>query len=344
MFGKKEGKLNEDQKLSQEKSAQLDEAISQNIVVHKMPKNYKAGTFSYDEYFGKSTAPEGDKGVAPEVHAKSKKTGIVIMVVGLVVIGLLAYGAFAYLKNPDLLNIGSLFQKKTTVPAVNTLVAPVVNTPVVVPTTTVEMPTTTIEISTTTEVTSTPEVIVPTNVVDTDADGLSDAEEAILGTDVNVADSDGDKYNDLTEFIGGYNPAGSGKLASNANIQKYSNATYKYSILYPKSWKLDQMDKGASVIFTAADQSFVQVVTQANEKKLAIKEWYATEFGNAVLDSQLVKFNNWEGVRSVDGLIVYLTDKNMKNIYIISYTPVSDQVLSYNNIFEAMIRSFTIDK
>jgi len=51
MFGKKEVKPDDDKKLSQEKSAQLEAKISQNIIVHKMPKNYKAGTFSYDDYF-----------------------------------------------------------------------------------------------------------------------------------------------------------------------------------------------------------------------------------------------------------------------------------------------------
>jgi hypothetical protein len=187
-------------------------------------------------------------------------------------------------------------------------------------------------------------VVVPSSVVDTDADGLSDKEEVILGTDANAADSDGDNYSDLTEFIGGYNPIGAGKLIDDTNIKKYANTAYNYSILYPKDWKLDLVDRGASVIFTAADQSFIQVVTQVNENKTDIKTWYETELGNTALDSQLVKYNNWSGVKSVDGLIVYLTDQSNKNIYIISYTPISDQSPSYLNIFEAMMRSFTVEK
>jgi hypothetical protein len=203
---------------------------------------------------------------------------------------------------------------------------------------------TTTATSTPVTTTSTPEIVVSTAIVDTDIDGLSDLEEADLGTNASSIDSDGDKYNDLTELVGGYNPAGSGKLIDNTNIKKYSNASYKYNILYPNAWQLYLVDKGASVIFTAEDQSFVQVVTQANTNKLSIKKWYETEFSTTALDSQTVTFNNWEGIKSVDGLIVYLTNQTSNNIYIVSYTPVSDQTLSYNNIFGAMIKSFTIVK
>lgn len=343
MFGKKEEK-SEDKKLSEEKSAQLEETISQNIVVHKMPKNYKAGTFSYNDYFNAESKSENAQSEGPsEAHIKGKKTGIIIMVVGFVIIGTLAYGAFVYLQNPDKFNFFSFLQKKTVTPVVQTPIVPVVPAPIVNTTSTFEMVTTTEEIATTTP-TTTPEVTAPITIVDTDADGLNDSEEAILGTDANMADSDGDKYNDLSELIGGYNPAGTGKLVDNVNIKKYVNSGYKYNVLYPKNWKLDLVDKGASVIFTADDQSFIQVVTQPNDKKLDIKKWYETEFATTIADTQMVKYNNWDGVKSADGLIVYLTDKSLKNIYIISYTPVSDQTLSYLNIFEIMVRSFTIEK
>ena len=45
-------------------------------------------------------------------------------------------------------------------------------------------------------------------VVDTDGDGLSDAQESAIGTDPNNPDTDGDGYDDKTEFDGGFNPLG----------------------------------------------------------------------------------------------------------------------------------------
>ena len=54
---------------------------------------------------------------------------------------------------------------------------------------------------------------------DSDADGLSDAAEAALGTDSNKADTDGDGFSDRKEIIGGYNPLSkTGKLPLDAKF------------------------------------------------------------------------------------------------------------------------------
>jgi len=52
---------------------------------------------------------------------------------------------------------------------------------------------------------------------DSDADGLSDLEEIIYGTDKNNPDTDGDGYKDGDEVKAGYNPNGPGKLDSDSD-------------------------------------------------------------------------------------------------------------------------------
>jgi hypothetical protein len=47
---------------------------------------------------------------------------------------------------------------------------------------------------------------------DTDTDGLLDAEEAELGTDLTLFDTDGDGFSDKAELDAGYDPLGPGKL------------------------------------------------------------------------------------------------------------------------------------
>jgi hypothetical protein len=47
-------------------------------------------------------------------------------------------------------------------------------------------------------------------VLDRDADGLTNVEEQQIGTDPDLKDSDGDGFDDYTEYRGGYNPLGSG--------------------------------------------------------------------------------------------------------------------------------------
>jgi Tfp pilus assembly protein PilX len=62
------------------------------------------------------------------------------------------------------------------------------------------------------------EVIAGTNInlIDTDNDGLSDYEEVkIYKTNPLVADTDGDGYSDGQEVRGGYNPNGAGKMPGN---------------------------------------------------------------------------------------------------------------------------------
>src|SRR3990167_7739848 len=65
---------------------------------------------------------------------------------------------------------------------------------------------------------------------DTDEDGLTDSEEAVYQTNVNMKDTDGDNYYDGAEVAAGFDPAkGSGaKLADSAAMKAYSNSSAGY--------------------------------------------------------------------------------------------------------------------
>jgi len=58
---------------------------------------------------------------------------------------------------------------------------------------------------------ATPATVVDPN-IDSDNDGLTDAQEKVLGTDPHNPDTDGDGYLDGAEVKSGYNPLGAGKL------------------------------------------------------------------------------------------------------------------------------------
>ena len=81
------------------------------------------------------------------------------------------------------------------------------STPIIVSTTTPAI------VASTTPVVASSSVseVVPSN-VDSDKDGLTDAQEALLGTNPLNADTDGDGYLDGAEVKSGYNPLGAGKL------------------------------------------------------------------------------------------------------------------------------------
>ncbi len=53
---------------------------------------------------------------------------------------------------------------------------------------------------------------------DTDHDGLSDSQEAALGTDLNNIDSDGDTYTDGMEVSNGFDPLGANKVSTDTKL------------------------------------------------------------------------------------------------------------------------------
>ena len=180
--------------------------------------------------------------------------------------------------------------------------------------------------------------------VDTDGDGLTDKEEALLGTNNQVVDSDGDGYNDLVEIKNLYNPAGPGELIDNQAIQKFTNKGFGYSLLFPGSWEDSTVGGDDSVVFRSPDNQFIQIIVQANISEDNIEEWYKKQFKLTSLSaSRIVQEQNWQGVESEDGLIIYLADKTKKDyIFIITYNPGTEIVLHYLTIFELVKKSFVI--
>lgn len=341
--------------LLNKKNKEQEEKIAKEIVVHKMPRGYKAGTFSYDDYFNHKNeggAPSSSGGIMQPPRHASHKTGVFIMIFGVLLIGGIAFGMYSYLKNPEKFTLFSGGSKQEGEQKEENL--PLVNIPdkiteeeeaPLIPTSTETSLSTTTE-NTSVPVSSTPEIIISPleGISDLDNDGLSAEEEIALGTDSALTDSDGDNYNDLTEALNGYNPAGTGKMGENNKVAKYTNSAYKYTLLYPTVFTAEDIDNKATVIFTAPDDSFIQVVAQANSKKEDIKTWYQEEFAIYLENKDLVSGNSWTGVKSPDGLILYATDEARRYIYIISYTPLNEKSLTYRNLLEVMIKSLEILK
>jgi hypothetical protein len=179
--------------------------------------------------------------------------------------------------------------------------------------------------------------------VDEDQDGLTNSEEVALGTNSKVIDSDGDTYTDLSELNNDYNPTGAGKISENKNLKAYLNTTFNVSILYPGSWELKIASTEDSVIMTAPDKQFIQVLVQPNTDQEDIISWYKKTFNvENIPNSQLVTNPEWDGVRTPDGLTVYITNKDKSYIFITTYNLGNNRVLNYKNIFELILRSLKI--
>lgn len=351
-----------------EKKAEKEKTIPEPIFnTHKMPKGYKVGRFDYSKNYSES----GYMGSSQDNKKHTKKMGFFIIFLGIIIVLFLGYVSFAYIKNPDFsfnklfsfknLNISILnnkinFSGKFLVNnGDNMVVSDIQSTnndnkidELVAET---EDETTTNEIinDINTENSTTSEEIQEINLeqdfyifLDDDLDGLSNDEEALLGSNKNLKDSDGDGYDDLIEISNLYNPAGTGAIKDNPNINQYKNENFKYSVFYPKNWEINSLSDGSSVIFSINDNSFIQILVEKNDNFMNIKNWYASRFFNLVDNSKIIVNPKWDGVYSDDGLAFYLTDKNFKNVYTVFYSFPENQAGAYINILKMIVSSFNL--
>ncbi len=203
-----------------------------------------------------------------------------------------------------------------------------------------------VEVATSTAVATSTDVSVTAWVLanDSDNDGLSDPEETLLGLNKNYNDSDGDTYDDFSEFLNMYNPAGEGKISAHPNISTYYNSSYLYSFYYPLVWTADNVDSDKSIMFKIENNQFVQIIAIDNSSALTLDDWYKKEFDQTIIktDRRIYKAG-WQGLRSNDDLTAYLQKSGKTNIYTISYNLGVESTWSYKNIFELILKSFEVE-
>ena len=203
--------------------------------------------------------------------------------------------------------------------------------------------------SATSTATSTPETVEPGLTagyipsLDSDQDGLTNAEEILLGASTSTPDTDGDGYSDGAEILNLYDPASQSKLASNTNIALYENKTYRYSVLYPSAWQISANGGDDSIMFKTNDNQFFQVIVQPNSAKQSLDQWYMEQLSVvSINDSDRLNGPNWQGIKNIDGLTLYLMDAKQNYIFTLAYNPGENNILDYINIFNMMVKSFTL--
>ena len=325
--------------------AAADQAF-EDFIVHNMPAPASFG----GPLVGASKPTSGLSGSLTGTN-NFKLTGLIIMGSGLVFIGLIVYGSYRFMIKPlaapqapvagpaveaSVPSAADQTAATTTAPAVSgpeassTILAANLATEVA-PATAEQVVATTSQEAAVTELTVAP---------DSDADGLSDPEESVFGTDPLSADSDKDGYEDANEISSGYNPLGAGKQEN--ILAKYENAVFGYGLQYPASWSQQALGGDSTAIFTAPDESIIQVVAQENSDRLSIMDWYQASFPDEEISYDDLKSGaGWEGVASRDGLNLYLTDQLRGRVLIVSYI-AADKQFNYPFILSAVVKSLLL--
>lgn len=181
---------------------------------------------------------------------------------------------------------------------------------------------------------------------DADGDGLSDAEETLLGSDKDKTDSDGDGFSDFAEFSKDYNPAGKGKLIDSGLMALYDSGSF--SLVYPKSWVFKAAGNDSVYFDTNAGQ-LIKVSTQANTRNESIANWYQEQFSSEQVSSEQMLSQTdasgrllWQGIKSKNGLSVFMTDPETKTIVSMNYDLGAQKEMKYKEIFSYMVNSFRL--
>ena len=187
------------------------------------------------------------------------------------------------------------------------------------------------------EASSTP---VPANIAvpvgaDQDQDGLTDAEEALLGTDPALSDSDGDGFDDLSELKNGYDPASrSGKLENSSYIKNETIGSLR--IMIPKSW-VKKAGMGNSIVIDTGTPASFTIYLEQFASAQTLLAWLTDKYpGSTAEDYVQDKAKNGDTViYSKDKTKAWLLSGN--TVYSFSYS-TNGQTNEYGELFDVMVK------
>ncbi len=178
---------------------------------------------------------------------------------------------------------------------------------------------------------------------DGDSDELTDDEEVIFSTNMDVWDSDGDGYYDGQEVINLYNPNGLApvKLIDSGLVAEYINPVWKYRVYYPVAWKVGEVDlESRQVLFSTLSGDYVEARVIDRVAGSPFQEWFSLQIeGEKFQDVSLVtnrfKEEQW---RRKDGLVGYILSET--HVTILVYHPGVTGAVPYRSIMRMMLESF----
>ena len=278
----------------------------------------------------------------PTPSPKAKKKLLPTLIVVVLVILLLISGWLLYLSFKPKTPIALVVEEPLKTEPITVVVVeePVIVTPVEESSYTVEVPQ--VPVVPVEDLTSKPLELMMS--VDTDKDNLTDAEELLIGTDVNNQDSDGDGFIDGQEVLNLYNPLAKDPagIEFSGVVTTYVNPTFDYDVYYSQKWVAKAVDQAnLEIMFTAATGEFVEVLISDNAENLSLRDWYKKQ-APTVKDDEIVSFTNkngLNGIKSPDSFTVYFAKGQY--VYVITYNIGMKELADYPNLFKMMVESFT---
>ncbi len=181
--------------------------------------------------------------------------------------------------------------------------------------------------------------------LDSDSDGMTDAEEMLLHSDAHNPDSDGDGFLDGNETFNLYNPnlVPPSRLID-AGLTKAVFGTIGWEMQIPTDWKLveEATDGSKAKITTGGSESFT-VTVEDNGKLVPILDWYVSRHPETK-PSQVLKYRSKKGyvgiIAGTDLLSTYISwgDKVLAFHYDLGGQPF----INYHTLYSMMLNSLVL--
>jgi len=180
---------------------------------------------------------------------------------------------------------------------------------------------------------------------DSDADGLTDEEEAIFQTDSTKPDTDGDGFLDGNEIFHLYNPAAPPPvtLLESGIVKLYRNASFGYTVYYPTMWMASSTVSSSEVDFVSPDTESIKIFAEDNKDNLSLRDWFMKKYPTAdinALQSYSTK-QGYQGLQDAERLNTYI--KKGEKIFTISYDLGGVSVVWYRALYGVILNSLVIE-
>ncbi|PIR66674.1 MAG: hypothetical protein COU51_02615 [Parcubacteria group bacterium CG10_big_fil_rev_8_21_14_0_10_36_14] len=180
---------------------------------------------------------------------------------------------------------------------------------------------------------------------DSDADGLSDKEEAIFQTDTTRPDTDSDGFLDGNEVFNLYNPAAVAPvgLLESGIAKLYRNATEGYSIFYPSLWSTSSTSNTSMVSFLSGESESINITVVEAPEAITLRSWYISEYPDKDINN-LQSYTNKQGYRGLqdtDRLNTYIKEGN--KVFIINYSLGVTNKIWYRRLYDMMLNSLKLE-
>jgi hypothetical protein len=184
----------------------------------------------------------------------------------------------------------------------------------------------------------------PPGGLDSDSDGLSDIEEAALGTDAHAPDTDRDGFLDGNEVFHLYNPMAKAPVRLlDSGIVTSLSATAGWSLYVPKGWttSMEVTDGSKATLRTGQGEAF-RISIEDNPQHLDITAWYLAQHPGVKAD-QLRTLETKGGLTGVLG--PDRMDANIAwdgKVFVLKYDNGEKPFINFRTTYEMILNSLTL--